>query len=139
LEFECENGKGAFLLIWIADVPDCIDKNWADIGISAFDCYYEDELRNMTLRYSMRGDHFITNRLYSLKLCKQSRFCVAGERKKLNFLWEGPRNFLFVDSMILYLSKQKIEVDGFGFLKVRSSDRTIFPYRPFLIFWWVNG
>ncbi|MDR1890927.1 MAG: ATP phosphoribosyltransferase [Puniceicoccales bacterium] len=102
LEFECDNGEGVFLLIRIADIPQYIDKNWADIGISAFDCYREYELEYMTLRYSMRGDNFITNILSDLKLCEQSRFCVAGKPEMLSFYEQCKQN----DETILTVATQ---------------------------------
>ncbi len=78
LEFETDNGAAVFLLTRAADIPQYIDRNWADIGVSAFDCYREYELANVTARSSMRGDNFITDIFPDLKLFPCSRFCVAG-------------------------------------------------------------
>ncbi len=55
-----------------------MDRNWADMGISAFDCYREYELSNITARSSMRGDNFLTDILPDLRIFANSRFCVAG-------------------------------------------------------------
>jgi len=85
LEFESDNGQVIFLLVRVADIPQYVDKNWADMGISAFDCYREYELGNITARSSMRGDNFITDLLPDLKLCGNSRFCVAGPPDHLAF------------------------------------------------------
>ena len=85
LEFPCECGTAVFLLVRIADIPQYVDRNWADIGITAFDCYREYELLNVTVRNSMRGDNFISDLLPDLKLCDKSRFCVAGRRENLEF------------------------------------------------------
>ena len=78
LEYASGNGAATFLLVRIADIPQYVDKNWADIGISAFDCYREYELAHATLRHSLRGDNFVSDLLPDLKLCEESRFCVAG-------------------------------------------------------------
>jgi ATP phosphoribosyltransferase len=85
LEFPCDDGTALFLLVRIADIPQYVDRNWADIGITAFDCYREYELLNMTMRNSMRGDNFISDMLPDLKLCAKSRFCVAGHPENLEF------------------------------------------------------
>ncbi|MDR0930698.1 MAG: ATP phosphoribosyltransferase [Clostridiales bacterium] len=85
LEFSSDNGEANFILVRIADIPQYVDKNWADIGISAFDCYREYELSNSTLRHSLRGDNFISNILPDLKLCEKSRFCVAGRPESREF------------------------------------------------------
>lgn len=79
LQFDSDKGTETFLLVRNADIPQYVDKNWADIGISAFDCYREYELSNITAKNSMRGDNFISDLLPDLGLCSQSRFCVAGE------------------------------------------------------------
>ena len=85
LEFASDNGRVIFLLVRVADIPQYVDKNWADMGISAFDCYREYELSNVTARNSMRGDNFITDLLPDLQLCTKSRFCVAGPADSLSF------------------------------------------------------
>jgi len=85
LEFESDNGAAAFLLVSIADIPQYVDKNWADVGIAAFDCYREYELTHATSRHSLRGDNFTSDILPDLKLCKKSRFCVAGYPEKQAF------------------------------------------------------
>ena len=85
LEYPCECGTAVFLLVRIADIPQYVDRNWADIGISAFDCYREYELLNVTARSSLRGDNFVSDLLPDLKLCEQSRFCVAGHQANLEF------------------------------------------------------
>jgi len=85
LEFQSDDSSVIFLLVRIADIPQYVDRNWADIGISAFDCYREYELSNITLNKSMRGDNFISDMLPDLKLCDNARFCVAGLPEKLEF------------------------------------------------------
>ena len=85
LEFATDNGKAIFVLVRIADIPQYVDKNWADIGIAAFDCYREYELENATAKSSLRGDNFTSDILPDLKLCAQSRFCVAGRPDGLAF------------------------------------------------------
>ncbi|MDR0496484.1 MAG: ATP phosphoribosyltransferase [Treponema sp.] len=85
LEFSSDDGSLTFLLVRIEDIPQYVDKNWADIGISAFDCYREYELSNVTAKKSMRGDNFISDILPDLKLCQKSRFCVAGRPENLDF------------------------------------------------------
>ena len=79
LEFESDCGRVVFLLVRIADIPQYVDKNWADLGISAFDCYREYELASVSSGgHSMRGDNFISDLLPNLNLCAHTRFCVAG-------------------------------------------------------------
>ena len=78
LEYESDCGRVNFLLVRIADIPQYVDRNWADIGISAFDCFREYELSSMDGGHTMRGDNFISTLLPDLKLCGNSRFCVAG-------------------------------------------------------------
>jgi len=79
LEFVSDCGRVVFLLVRIADIPQYVDKNWADMGISAFDCYREYELASVnTISQSMRGDNFISDLLPNLNLCDKTRFCVAG-------------------------------------------------------------
>jgi len=85
LEFLSDDSSMIFLLVRIADIPQYIDRNWADIGISAFDCYREYELSHMTSNKSMRGDNFISDILPDLKLCEKARFCVAGLKENLEF------------------------------------------------------
>ena len=85
LEYQCECGTAVFLLVRVADIPQYVDRNWADLGVTAFDCYREYELTNMTARNSMRGDNFVSDLLPDLKLCEKSRFCVAGCREHLEF------------------------------------------------------
>jgi ATP phosphoribosyltransferase len=85
LDFSCDDKPVNFLLVRIADIPQYVDKNWADMGVSAFDCYREYELSNVTAKFSMRGDNFISDLLPDLKLCGNSRFCVAGLPEKLDF------------------------------------------------------
>jgi len=86
LEFICDCRTAEFLLIRVADIPQYVDRNWADIGITAFDCYREYELHSVTSpRNSMRGDNFISDMLPDLKLCEKSRFCVAGPPESLEF------------------------------------------------------
>lgn len=102
LEFECDNSEAIFLLVRSADIPQYVDKNWADIGISTFDCYREYELKNTTSQHSMRGDNFVTNIFADLKLCEKSRFCVAGEPKRLEFYEQCKQN----DGKILTVATQ---------------------------------
>jgi len=85
LEFACDDKGAVFLLVRIADIPQYVDKNWADIGISAFDCYREYELSHITAKFNMRGDNFISDLLPDLNLCQVSRFCVAGLPEGLDF------------------------------------------------------
>jgi len=85
LEFPCDGKTAMFLLVRIADIPQYVDRNWADIGVTAFDCYREYELLSVTSRNSMRGDNFISDLLPDLKLCAKSRFYVAGRPENLEF------------------------------------------------------
>ena len=85
LEFQADNKRATFVLVRIADIPQYVDKNWADIGISAFDCYREYELENATAKSSLRGDNFTSDILPDLQLCESSRFCVAGRPEGLDF------------------------------------------------------
>jgi ATP phosphoribosyltransferase len=85
LEYQCDGQDAMFLLVRTADIPQYVDKNWADLGISAFDCYREYELSSVNAINSMRGDNFTTDILPDLKLCEKSRFCVAGQHKKRAF------------------------------------------------------
>ena len=85
LEFDSDEGSVIFLLVRIADIPKYVDKNWADMGISAFDCYREYELSSVDGAVSMRGDNFVSDLLPDLGLCRQSRFCVAGFPEKRDF------------------------------------------------------
>lgn len=78
LEFTGDGQTVTYLLVRIADIPLYVDKNWADMGISAFDCYREYELSSVNAINSMRGDNFTSDMLPDLKLCSHSRFCVAG-------------------------------------------------------------
>jgi len=78
LEYTSDCGRANFLLVRIADIPQYVDRNWADMGISAFDCYREYELSSVDGGHTMRGDNFISTILPDLKLCGKSRFCVAG-------------------------------------------------------------
>lgn len=81
LEFECDNGKAIFLLIRVEDVPKYIDNNWANIGVSAFDCYSEYELTK-TLTSPV---NFETDILPDLNFFENSKFCIAGTADKLIF------------------------------------------------------
>jgi len=85
LEFSSDCGRVEFLLVRIADIPQYVDRNWADIGISAFDCYREYELSSLAANNSMRGDNFLSDIFPDLGLCKNSRFCVAGFPEAKNF------------------------------------------------------
>ena len=78
LEFKSDCGNYNFILVKVADIPQYIDRNWAELGVAAFDNYREYELENASLRNSLRGDNFASNLLPDLKLCPLSRFCVAG-------------------------------------------------------------
>jgi len=78
LEFESDDASVLFLLVRNADIPQYVDKNWADMGISAFDCYREYELSSVTIKRSMRGDNFTSDIFPDLNLCGAARFCVAG-------------------------------------------------------------
>jgi len=85
LEFRCDEKDAVFLMVRIADIPQYVDKNWADLGVSAFDCYREYELSHITAKFNMRGDNFVSDVLPDLELCKNSRFCVAGLYGGLDF------------------------------------------------------
>ena len=87
LEFASDDGTAVFLLVRIADIPQYVDKNWADMGIAAFDCYREYELSsvNTNATNSMRGDNFVSDIFPDLKLCEKSRFCIAGRPESRAF------------------------------------------------------
>ncbi|MCL2009538.1 MAG: ATP phosphoribosyltransferase [Synergistaceae bacterium] len=87
MEFESDDGTVVFLLVRIADIPRYVDKNWADMGISAFDCYREYELSsvNANATNSMRGDNFVSDIFPDLRLCEKSRFCIAGRPESKTF------------------------------------------------------
>ena len=88
LEFQSDNQTAVFLLVRSADIPRYVDKNWADIGISASDCYREYELSSVNATNattSMRGDNFASDALPDLRLCENARFCVAGRPEKRAF------------------------------------------------------
>jgi len=78
LEYESDCGQVAYLLVSNMDIPQYVDRNWAELGFTAFDCYREYELSSTKGGHAMRGDNFITNLLPDLGFCKQARFCVAG-------------------------------------------------------------
>ncbi|MCL2357415.1 MAG: ATP phosphoribosyltransferase [Defluviitaleaceae bacterium] len=78
LEYETDCGTAAFLLVNNMDIPQYVDRNWAELGFTAFDCYREYELSSAPGGYAMRGDNFITNLLPDYGLFKSSRFCAAG-------------------------------------------------------------
>jgi len=85
LHHDSNCGKAAFLLVRNADIPQYVDRNWAELGITAFDCYREYELSSVVGGLAMRGDNFITDILPDLALCGQSRFCVAGTPQGQDF------------------------------------------------------
>ena len=85
LEFESDCGQIIFLLVRVADIPQYVDRNWADVGISGFDCYREYELSSISSNNSMRGDNFVSDLFPDLGLCGNSRFCVAGLPQNLDF------------------------------------------------------
>ena len=85
LEFISDCGNYNFILVKVADIPQYIDRNWAELGIAAFDNYREYELENATLKNSLRGDNFVSDLLPDLNLCSDSRFCVAGLPETLDF------------------------------------------------------
>lgn len=85
LEFISDCGNYNFILVKVADIPQYIDRNWAELGIAAFDNYREYELENATLKNSLRGDNFVSDLLPDLNLCESSRFCVAGLPETLDF------------------------------------------------------
>ena len=78
LEYDSDCGQAAFLLVRNMDIPQYVDRNWAELGLTAFDCYREYELSSLSGGRAMRGDNFITDLLPDLALCGRSRFCVAG-------------------------------------------------------------
>jgi len=67
------------------DIPQYVDRNWAELGLTAFDCYREYELSSVMGGLAMRGDNFITDLLPDFALCGQSRFCVAGMQSGRDF------------------------------------------------------
>lgn len=78
LEYESDCGQVAYLLVNNMDIPQFVDRNWAEIGFTAFDCYREYELSSTKGGHAMRGDNFISNFLPDYGLCSKARFCVAG-------------------------------------------------------------
>jgi len=85
LEFDSDDRTVTFLLARAADIPQYVDKNWADMGVSGFDCYREYELSSVNVVNSMRGDNFTSDILPDLRLCEDSRFCVAGRPERKPF------------------------------------------------------
>jgi len=85
LEYDTDCLQAAFLLVRNADIPQYVDRNWAELGLTAFDCYREYELSSVMDGRAMRGDNFITDLLPDLALCGKSRFCVAGKPEAQNF------------------------------------------------------
>jgi len=85
LQHNSNCGRAAFLLVRNADIPQYVDRNWAELGLTAFDCYREYELSSVMSGLAMRGDNFITDLFPDLALCNQSRFCVAGTRPGRDF------------------------------------------------------
>ena len=85
LTHESDCGRAAFLLVRNMDIPQYVDRNWAELGLTAFDCYREYELSSVIGGHAMRGDNFITDLLPDLALCDRSRFCVAGMPEGKNF------------------------------------------------------
>ena len=78
LEYESDCGQVAYLLVNNMDIPQYVDRNWAELGFTAFDCYREYELYSTKGGHAMRGDNFITDLLPDYGLFGLSRFCVAG-------------------------------------------------------------
>jgi len=78
LEYESDCGQVAYLLVNNMDIPQYVDRNWAELGFTAYDCYREYELSSTRGGHAMRGDNFITNLLPDQGLCPVARFCVAG-------------------------------------------------------------
>jgi len=85
LEYDTDCSQAAFLLVRNADIPQYVDRNWAELGLTAFDCYREYELSSVMDGRAMRGDNFITDLLPDLSLCGKSRFCVAGKPDARSF------------------------------------------------------
>jgi len=85
LQYDSDCGRAAFLLARNMDIPQYVDRNWAELGLTAFDCYREYELFSVNGGRAMRGDNFITDLLPDLALCGWSRFCVAGLPEALPF------------------------------------------------------
>ena len=100
LEFDSDCFRVAFLLVRNADIPQYVDRNWAELGLTAFDCYREYELASSG--FAMRGDNFISNLLPNLNLCGGSRFCVAGHPDKQH-LYEKCKTS---DEMVLTVATQ---------------------------------
>ncbi|MCL2456847.1 MAG: ATP phosphoribosyltransferase [Defluviitaleaceae bacterium] len=85
LEYESDCGQAAFLLVNNMDIPQYVDRNWAEFGFTAYDCYREYELSSTSGGHAMRGDNFITNVFPDYGLFGKSRFCVAGLPEKKEF------------------------------------------------------
>jgi ATP phosphoribosyltransferase len=85
LEYESDCGQVAYLLVNNMDIPQYVDRNWAELGFTAFDCYREYELYSTKGGHAMRGDNFITNLLPNYNLCPKARFCVAGKPEKKEY------------------------------------------------------
>ena len=85
LTHDSDCGQATFLLVRNADIPQYVDRNWAELGLTAFDCYREYELSSVVGGHAMRGDNFVTDLLPDLALCNQSRFCVAGRPEGKKF------------------------------------------------------
>jgi len=85
LQHDSDCGRVAYLLVRNMDIPQYVDRNWAELGLTAFDCYREYELSSVAGGLAMRGDNFITDLLPDLALCGQSRFCVAGTPQGRDF------------------------------------------------------
>jgi ATP phosphoribosyltransferase len=85
LSFLSDDERITFLLVKNADIPQYVDKNWADIGISAFDCFREYELSGRTEGNSLNGYNFVSDIFPDLGLCPKSRFCIAGKKDGKSF------------------------------------------------------
>jgi len=108
LEYESNCGNVAFLLVRNADIPQYVDRNWAELGLTAFDCYREYELSSQAGGQAMRGDNFITDLLPDLALCGGSRFCVAGKPDAQGFYEKCKQS----DEKILTVATQHPNIAG---------------------------
>jgi ATP phosphoribosyltransferase len=91
LEFISADGRVTFLLVRNAEIPQYVDKSWADMGVVGFDCYREYELSGIS-QNSSKGDGFISDLLPDLGLCSGARFCVAGKPALKDFYLKCKKN-----------------------------------------------
>jgi len=115
LEFESDCGRVVFMLVRPSEIPQYVDKNWADFGIARSDAYREYELSSVSTKSSMRGDNFLTDVMPDFKLCKNSRLCVAGIPNKHDFYNKCKSNsekVLTVATSFPYISANYFKTKG---------------------------